>query len=574
MGGDFDIIPFMAKHRNHRKNKHNGLRGGSVTVVMEPEADTEKVEAEPERTEAEAAAEAVSAELSDATEEQATEPETSEEIATEPETSEEIAIEEASEAAIEAEPERNEVEASAEAESEADEAAEEAYEEPAEEAEAEDTAGAGAAEEGSEAEHTIEEVTEAAPEAKPEAAAEEPEAEAPMFEESATAEPEVEPETEDEPEKSAEPTAETAEEEEELDPEDSLPEAGYLRRMREQKAAKQRAERRPGSERAEKPRHERKPRAEKAAKPRPERKPKAERAEKPKPERKPKAEKAARPKPERKPKAGGGLLFGRKKNKKTVTLPAGTNPEIVKEPFASSAPAAEKKKRGPKKFNILFVTDDSKRVKTIRTSADAVLLCTIGAAIVILAVFVAIVWNSLKTEEYKAEIEGLKEEIVSLSEDKIILEAEIENLEQELGNMNSEISAKESQAQADTELQALQSIPSALPLNSQALPSEYDKEKHWITVDAGAGTHVVATGDGTVTYAGESVEAGGYLVTVDHGNGYETNYYCQSFPVVTQGAAVTRGTTLYVIADTDKLIYQIKYEGEFVDPYTVLNIAG
>nr|MCR4785104.1 peptidoglycan DD-metalloendopeptidase family protein [Lachnospiraceae bacterium] len=295
--------------------------------------------------------------------------------------------------------------------------------------------------------------------------------------------------------------------------------------------------------------------------------------EKPKPERKPRAEKAARPKPERKPKSRGSL-FGRKKDKKTVTLPAGTNPEIVKEPFASSVPTTEKKKRGPKRFNILFVTDDSKRVKTIRTSADAVLLCTIAAAIVILAVFVAIVWNSLKTEEYKAEIEGLKEEIVSLSEDKIILEAEIEDLEQELGNMNSEISAKESQAQADTELQALQSIPSALPLNSQALPSEYDKEKHWITVDAGAGTHVVATGDGTVTYAGESVEAGGYLVTVDHGNGYETNYYCQSFPVVTQGAAVTRGTTLYVIADTDKLIYQIKYEGEFVDPYTVLNIAG
>ena len=529
MGGDFDIIPFMAKHRNHRKNKHNGLRGGSVTVVMEPEAE----EAEPKIEE----------------------PETAEHD--EPAAEQEVVAEPAAE-----EPERTEVEAAAEAESEAVSAElSDATEEQATEPEAA-------------AEIAIEEATEAAPEAKPEAAAEEPEAEAPVFEESATAEPEVEPETEDEPEKPAEPTAETAEEEEELDPEDSLPEAGYIRRMREQKAAKQKAERRPGSERAEKPRHERKQRAEKTTKPRPERKPKAERAEKPKPERKPKAEKAARPKPERKPKSGGGLLFGRKKNKKTVALPAGTNPEIVKEPFASSAPAAEKKKRGPKKFNILFVTDDSKRVKTIRTSADAVLLCTIGAAIVILAVFVAIVWNSLKTEEYKAEIEGLKEEIVSLSEDKIILEAEIENLEQELGNMNSEISAKESQAQADTELQALQSIPSALPLNSQALPSEYDKEKHWITVDAGAGTHVVATGDGTVTYAGESVEAGGYLVTVNHGNGYETNYYCQSFPVVTQGAAVTRGTTLYVIADTDKLIYQIKYEGEFVDPYTVLNIAG
>ena len=554
IGGDFDIIPFMAKHRNHRKNKHNGLRGGSVTVVMEPEADTEKIEAEPEEAE-EAAEETEASQI----EQEAAEAEPDTAANAEPEAEE---------------AERTEVEATGEAETEADAAAEEAYEEQAAEAEAEEMIAEGAEEESSETEPVVEEASEAAPEPKPEAAAEEPEAEAPVYEESATAEPEVEPEIEDEPEKPAEPTAETAEEEEELDPEDSLPEAGYLRRMREQKAAKQRAERRPGSERAEKPRHERKQRAEKTTKPRPERKPRAERAEKPKPERKPKAEKAARPKPERKPKAGGGLLFGRKKEKKTVTLPAGTNPEIVKEPFASSAPAAEKKKRGPKKFNILFVTDDSKRVKTIRTSADAVLLCTIAAAIVILAVFVAIVWNSLKTEEYKAEIEGLKEEIVSLSEDKIILEAEIENLEQELGSVNSEISAKESQAQADTELQALQSIPSALPLNSQALPSEYDKEKHWITVDAGAGTHVVATGDGTVTYAGESVEAGGYLVTVDHGNGYETNYYCQSFPVVTQGAAVTRGTTLYVIADTDKLIYQIKYEGEFVDPYTVLNIAG
>ncbi|MBQ1881632.1 MAG: hypothetical protein II156_08395 [Lachnospiraceae bacterium] len=51
IGGDFDIIPFMAKHRNHRKNKHNGLRGGSVTVVMEPEAE----EAEPKIEEPETA---------------------------------------------------------------------------------------------------------------------------------------------------------------------------------------------------------------------------------------------------------------------------------------------------------------------------------------------------------------------------------------------------------------------------------------------------------------------------------------------------------------------------------------
>ena len=254
---------------------------------------------------------------------------------------------------------------------------------------------------------------------------------------------------------------------------------------------------------------------------------------------------------------------------KPVTLPR------IKESFTDSADTAKKTgRKKPKGYNILFVPEDGRRVKSVRTSAEAILAGTFVLAGILTAIVVYIVWNSFSAEEYKEEITALHEEIVTLSEDKIVLEADIERLEQELSNATTEISAKETQAQADTEIQALQAIPSALPINSGALPSDYDKEKHWITIDAASGTHVVATGDGTVTYVGESAEAGGYRVTVEHGNGYETNYYCQSFPVVTQGAKVSRGTTLFVIVDTDKLIYQIKYEDDFIDPYTVLNIAG
>ena len=254
---------------------------------------------------------------------------------------------------------------------------------------------------------------------------------------------------------------------------------------------------------------------------------------------------------------------------KPVTLPR------IKESFTDSADTAKKTgRKKPKGYNILFVPEDGRRVKSVRTSAEAILAGTFVLAGILTAIVVYIVWNSFSAEEYKEEITALHEEIVTLSEDKIVLEADIERLEQELSNATTEISAKETQAQADTEIQALQAIPSALPINSGALPSDYDKEKHWITIDAASGTHVVATGNGTVTYVGESAEAGGYRVTVEHGNGYETNYYCQSFPVVTQGAKVSRGTTLFVIVDTDKLIYQIKYEDDFIDPYTVLNIAG
>ena len=287
---------------------------------------------------------------------------------------------------------------------------------------------------------------------------------------------------------------------------------------------------------------------------------------KPVKERKPKEPKQPE---ERKPKAPKEPKEKKAKKEKTAKLPR------IRENLADGTQSVKKTgKKKPKGYNILFVPEDGRRVKSVRTSAEAILGATFVLAGILTAVVVYLVWNSFSAEEYKEEITALQEEIVTLSEDKIVLEADIERLEQQLSDATTEISAKKTQAQVDTEIQALQAIPSALPINSGALPSDYDKEKHWITIDAAAGTHVVATGDGTVTYAGESAEAGGFRVTVEHGNGYETNYYCQSFPVVTQGAAVSRGTTLFAIVDTDKLIYQIKYEDDFIDPYTVLNIAG
>ena len=45
--------------------------------------------------------------------------------------------------------------------------------------------------------------------------------------------------------------------------------------------------------------------------------------------------------------------------------------------------------------------------------------------------------------------------------------------------------------------------------------------------------------------------------------------------MVKKNAKVDRGTALFLIGDeADKLIYRIQYEGDYIDPYTVLNIAG
>ena len=45
--------------------------------------------------------------------------------------------------------------------------------------------------------------------------------------------------------------------------------------------------------------------------------------------------------------------------------------------------------------------------------------------------------------------------------------------------------------------------------------------------------------------------------------------------MIKEKAEISRGTVLFSIGDEgDKLFYRVKYEGDFIDPYTVLNISG
>lgn len=236
---------------------------------------------------------------------------------------------------------------------------------------------------------------------------------------------------------------------------------------------------------------------------------------------------------------------------------------------------ADGERRSRKGYSIIFVSDGTERVRTIRTTSDRIILVTILCGALLAAFIGYVIYGVFERDEYEDRIESLNSEIATLSEDKILLSAEIEDLEQEVRAANDRILSRENQAKAKNEAKALLFMPSALPLDSQALPSAYDKEKKWITMDAAPGVHVVAAGNGTVSYAGESLESGGYLVSIDHGNGYQSDYYCRSKPVIKEKAEISRGTVLFSIGDEgDKLFYRVKYEGDFIDPYTVLNISG
>ncbi len=241
---------------------------------------------------------------------------------------------------------------------------------------------------------------------------------------------------------------------------------------------------------------------------------------------------------------------------------------------------SSKKNNGKKTiltYNVLMVPEGGGDVRSFRTSIDFIIIVIILILALIAAGVFYIINNVDREEDFARERASYEEQIRSLSEDMIVLQADKETLENQLRAANALLETKsvEEELEQQTEEVDLSFVPTFLPVSGTvSIPSPYTEEKQYITFTTGAGSKVVSAADGVVVYAGESVEHG-YSVRVNHGNGYETVYYEDSTPYVAEGMKVKRGDTLYDISqDNQVLTYQISYEGEFIDPYTIMDIDG
>ncbi|MBO6112002.1 MAG: peptidoglycan DD-metalloendopeptidase family protein [Lachnospiraceae bacterium] len=237
----------------------------------------------------------------------------------------------------------------------------------------------------------------------------------------------------------------------------------------------------------------------------------------------------------------------------------------------------EREKKAPASFSVLMVPDEGGSVHSFRTSADFMIIIAVVFVLLIIGGVYYMMKNAETAEALTNENNALKDRIRALSEDVIVLEADKENLERELRSVNALLESKSvaEEIEQQTEEMDLNYVPTSLPVaGTLSVPSPYSEENKYITFTTGAGSKVVASADGRVVYSGESVEHG-YAVRVDHENGYVTTYYEETQPVAEEGKNVRRGDTLFEIeGDNQVLTYQIAYEDEFIDPYTVMDIDG
>lgn len=132
----------------------------------------------------------------------------------------------------------------------------------------------------------------------------------------------------------------------------------------------------------------------------------------------------------------------------------------------------------------------------------------------------------------------------------------------------------------DSYLRRMERIPSINPIRSSRITSWFGKRIHpklgfsrihsGIDLKAKIGTKVVATAQGTVTFAGYK-SGYGYTVIIDHGQGYETLYAHNSKIVVKVGEKVKQGELICYSGNSGTstgphLHYEVRVDGKPVNP--------
>lgn len=175
-----------------------------------------------------------------------------------------------------------------------------------------------------------------------------------------------------------------------------------------------------------------------------------------------------------------------------------------------------------------------------------------------------------------------------LSEQNEILQRDIEAMSAEVSDLtvkNNELNNKvtilsdtvntkvEEQHAIEQEVEAIH-IPDGFPLSSSASMLSDDEDPLTVVFTSNEGTSVIATGAGKVSEVIPDTEYGN-CIKIDHGNGYVTEYYLSSTPLIREGDEVLQGAILSLVeGDKSKLAYKVYLDGKQIDPMDIIKIDG
>lgn len=238
----------------------------------------------------------------------------------------------------------------------------------------------------------------------------------------------------------------------------------------------------------------------------------------------------------------------------------------------------EVKKREKIKYNVLLVPDSgTESVKQLTINLQVIKIFFGAIALLILAVLLYCVAITRELNESKSNMLVLQVQISDLTRQNEWLISQKAEQQEKITILSDTLNDKVDQEKKREEEIAKTYIPSGFPVKGTASYSENETEFEGNPIayfQAGQGTSVTATANGTVISVAGS-DLSGYIVMIDHENGYFTVYRNGAKPKVKEGDEVTNTTELFKIeTGNEEIGYQIIENEKYIDPLSLMEIHG
>ena len=232
---------------------------------------------------------------------------------------------------------------------------------------------------------------------------------------------------------------------------------------------------------------------------------------------------------------------------------------------------------------MLLIPNSSDAAKTIEISYDRLLQLLSGAVaigIIIVGLMGSMIYHNHKLknslEAAEQSVNELNESNTELEETVSVLNDQIEADKEVFSKIEDTISKREEEEVLEAEQAA---IPNEIPVkNARAIlvddpyKDSNGGQTNGIVFSTIKGAVVAAAAEGVVTHVDSDDENPFYNrgIVIDHGNGYVTYYRLNGDVSIEEGSTVMKNDVLAVLTEDGYIAYEIKQNGEFIDPRSMI----
>ena len=176
--------------------------------------------------------------------------------------------------------------------------------------------------------------------------------------------------------------------------------------------------------------------------------------------------------------------------------------------------------------------------------------------------------------DYETEISNLQQKVALLAE-RVSVDIENKNIEDAKKNPIGIPVSGQATIVSEPKAEDVESNPEPAENNATDQPFEDTlMNPYTLEISLQRGAKVIATGNGVVADVSED-DIYGYIVKIDHQNGYMSVYRYDEEPKISKGDEVLKGQMIFEVTKyKGTLAYHILYENTYINPFDMIEISG